>query len=100
MHRFFETEIVRRHLLEAAVLLRFTQSGPIRRRDAHCYSGLPPHYLAPQALKGADVMRLASADVDADQRKWARYTFSHNQFGSEVRPDPQDLFTLCKCSAV
>jgi len=91
---FFETEIIRRHLLEAAVMLRFCQSTTIRRRDAKAYIGLPPHLTIPHVLKGQDIEKLASADKDKDQRKWTKYTFTQNEFGNALRPDPADLFTL------
>jgi hypothetical protein len=91
---FFETEIIRRHLLEAAVMLRFYQSTPIRRRDAKAYIGLPPHMTTPHVLKGQDIEKIASADKDEDQRKWTKYTFTQNEFGNALRPDPADLFTL------
>lgn len=91
---FFETEIIRRHLLEAAVMLRFCQSQPVRRRDARLYLGLPPHMVAPHTLRGQHLENLTSADKDEDQRRWTKFTFSQNEFGNALRPDPADLFSL------
>ena len=91
---FFETEIIRRHLLEAAVMLRFCQSVPIRKREAKAYVGLPVHLTAPHILKVDDIMKISTADMDPDQRLWKKFTFSQNEFGNPVRPNPSDLFTL------
>lgn len=48
---FFETEIIRRHLLEAAVLLKFGQVAPLRGKVARASEGLAEHFTAPHSLK-------------------------------------------------
>ena len=89
-----ETEITRRHLLEAAVLLKCSLTPPIRKREIIAYNGQRTYLLAPHSLKAEDFSQIPCQEVIELQR-WNVHIFNTNHLTSSTTdPKPSDVLVL------
>lgn len=89
-----ENEITRRHLLEAAVLLKCSLTRPIKKRDNVAYTGMRTFMTSPHALKAEELVNIPGQEVIELQR-WNVHIFNTNHLSASTKdPKPSDLLIL------
>jgi tetratricopeptide (TPR) repeat protein len=93
-----ESEIYRRHALEAAVLLKSSLVRPISTRDLKAYSGVPKYALCPQAAVSFDPSLPRMESHKLPSRMWqmlqdsmGRMFFCDRQTGQMQGGEPFDI---------
>jgi tetratricopeptide (TPR) repeat protein len=89
-----ENEVTRRHLLEAAVLLKCSLTRPIKKRDSKAYSGMRTFMTSPHALKAEELVNIPVQEVIELQR-WNVHIFNTNHLSASTKdPKPTDVLIL------
>lgn len=71
-----DSEIVRRHLLEATTLLKHTLVRPMTLRDRCSYSFIPSYVLCPETLTMSDILNTPTKELTEMQR-WMVVEYEH-----------------------